>query len=279
MTLLGTRTLQIGMMLTLWMALMTAGPARAADLDEIFAPHDPDSTIVIDNSAFAAVLETYLSAPPDGVTRFAYGDVTEADHQTLKGYIQSLEAVDVATLNRDEQYAYWANLYNAVTLDVVLDAYPVDSIRQIKDGFFSAGPWGRAVVTVKGVALSLDNIEHDIMREVWDDPRVHYAVNCASIGCPNLYAEPFTGATLDATLDRNARAYINHPRGARVVNGRLRASSIYRWYKSDFGRGDLGVINHMRQYAEPDLIKDLKGITEIYTTSYDWSLNAPDTDD
>jgi len=259
------------------LVLVAALPLGAAwaDLQETFSVHDETSTKTVDHSAYGAVLTRYLSEGPNGVMLFDYAAVSLADKAALKDYIAMLEATDVAALNRDEQFAYWANLYNAVTLDVVLEAYPVDSIRDIRPSFFSFGPWGKERVTVAGKALSLDDIEHKIMRKVWDDPRVHYAVNCASIGCPNLYPEPFTGATLDAALERNAAAYINHPRGARIDNGRLFVSSIYDWFEEDFGGSERGVIAHLKRYAEGDLKAALESRDSIDAYEYDWSLNAP----
>jgi hypothetical protein len=258
------------------MLVMTTAAAPAfADLAERFSAHDPDSTITLDHRDYGRFLETYLRPGEDGINRFAYGEVTPQDHALLRDYIRRLESVEVASLNRDEQFAYWANLYNAVTLDVVLEHYPVDTIREIRSGFFRAGPWRLDLVTVGGVALSLDNIEHDIMRPIFRDPRVHYAVNCASIGCPNLWSEPFTGESLEAQLEHGADAYINHPRGARVENGRLRVSSIYHWYTEDFGGNDAGVIAHLKKYAGDELRAALRDMTRISGHDYDWALNEP----
>ncbi|MEO1544549.1 MAG: DUF547 domain-containing protein, partial [Pseudomonadota bacterium] len=197
--------------------------------------------------------------------------------------VSKLEAVDPRKLGRNEQFAYWANLYNAKTIDVVLDHYPVDSIRKItiNEGLFgflkksvgAGGPWKAKVVTVAGTKLSLDNIEHDIMRPVFSDPRVHYAVNCASYGCPNLRRTAFTGATLEQQLDEGAKAFVNHPRGISVKNGSVTASSIYQWFQKDFGGNAKGVLDHSRKYAADDLKAQLEGVTEIGRYEYDWSLN------
>jgi len=121
--------------------------------------------------------------------------------------------------------------------------------------------------------LSLDNIEHDILRKVWDDPRVHYAVNCASVGCPNLAREAYRGETLDAQLDAAARAYITSPRGISIEGGRVTASKIYSWYDEDFGNSEAGVIKHVSQYAEGEAASRLSGLSSIDDYEYDWSLN------
>lgn len=241
-----------------------------------FATHDPASLATIDHSVFASFLEQYLTAGADGINRLRYADVTEDDHQALKAYIADLGTMEITTYNRNEQFAFWANLYNALTVDVILDAYPVKSIRSIRPTLFSIGPWGKERLTVHGESLSLDDIEHRILRPIWKDPRVHYAVNCASIGCPNLRPQPFTGEGLDAALDDAARAFINHPRGARVDDGALKVSKIYRWFRTDFGDGSQkAVIAHLKEFAEPALKAQLDGITSISGYAYDWALNEP----
>jgi hypothetical protein len=122
--------------------------------------------------------------------------------------------------------------------------------------------------------MSLDDIEHGTMRPTFRDPRVHYAVNCASIGCPNLRPRAFTAARLEAELDDAARAFVNHPRGVSVLaDGRLRVSSIYHWFREDFGGDDAGVIAHLRRHAAPPLATRLASAMAIAGHDYDWTLN------
>ena len=151
----------------------------------------------------------------------------------------------------------------------------VKSIRDIdiSPGLFSDGPWGKKLVSVEGEDISLDDIEHRILRPVWKDPRVHYGVNCASIGCPNLQPEAFTAENSDELLDKGAREFVNSPRGARIENGKLTVSSIYVWFKSDFGGTDAGVIDHLKKYAQPGLRTQLEKIDRISDNQYDWTLN------
>lgn len=260
-----------------------AGHAAAQDLDAKFAKHARGSAQTVDHSAWNGLLGSYVVAGEDGLNRVNYAAFKAKGHKDLKEYVAALEKVDPRTLDRAEQFAFWANLYNAKTIDIVLDHYPVSSIRKIslKGGlldFFkksvgAGGPWKTPVVSVAGSKLSLDNIEHDILRPVFNDPRVHYAVNCASIGCPNLAVEALTGAKLEAQLDAGAKAYINHPRGIRIADGVVEVSSIYNWFKADFGGDDAGVLEHARKYANPKLAKALKGVQSIGGHAYDWALN------
>jgi hypothetical protein len=250
--------------------LLHAGLARA------IAQPAGDSETVYD-----ALLKRYVVAGPDGVNRVDYGrwraDAT--DRKALDDYIRGMEARKPSTMPRDEAFAYWGNLYNAVTVKLIIDRNPKVSIRDIKEGSwfdFKAytGPWRQPRVTIEGRTLSLDNIEHDIMRPTFKDPRVHYVVNCASYGCPNLMPRAWRAATLEADLDAGARAYVNHPRGVAVLpNGSLRVSSIYKWFIDDFGGDNAGVIAHLRKYASPELAQRLANAATIAEDVYDWALN------
>lgn len=270
-------SLRISVVMMGLLAIGASSPSSAATVAEMFGKSNAASTVVVDHSAWTKLLSTYVVASPDGINRVRYADFKKEGHQGLKAYVKSLEAVEVAGLSRNEQWAYWANLYNAKTIDIVLDAYPVKSIRDISLGgglvaAFSGGPWKAKVLKVAGQDLSLDDIEHGLLRPVFKDPRVHYSVNCASIGCPNLMREALTGAKLDAQLDAGAKDYINNPRGISVSGGQVTASSIYKWFAEDFG-GPAGAIAHARGYAEPALKQKLESITTISGYDYNWSLN------
>lgn len=237
-----------------------------------FAAFDEASTKTVDHRVWDKFLGAYVRTLKDGRTAVDYGAVTAADKQALKSYIATLAAQNPADLSQREAMAYWINLYNALTIDVVLDNYPVKSIKNIFSGI-RPGPWARELVTVNGVKLTLDMIEHGILRPTFKDNRVHYAVNCASVGCPNLATHAYTGATLDVMLDAGARAYINHPRGVSITNGKVTASSIYNWFKGDFGGDDASVIAHLSKYAAPGLKAELATIKKIDRYDYDWTLN------
>lgn len=249
--------------------------ANAHPLNQHLSSNEPNITMTVDHSVWERILAAYVVASPDRVNRFAYGRVSETDRKALKAYLSALQDVKVSALKPDEQRAYWINFYNALTIDVVLDHYPVKSIKDISlgGGFFASGPWKKPLVTVEGKTLSLDNIEHDILRKTWRDPRVHYAVNCASMSCPNLMAKAFTAANLEQMLTQGARDYINHPRGVRVEKGRVYLSQIFDWYRKDFGANETEVLAHVAGYAAPDLKAQLQGITRVADYNYDWSLN------
>ena len=227
------------------------------------------------HAPWAAILHAHLQESPDGINRFDYAALRENDEAraALDGYVAALEAARPSAMTEDEAFAYWANLYNAVTVKLIVDAAPERSIREIKPHLFAIGPWGVERVTVEGEALSLDDIEHGIMRERFEPALVHYAVNCASIGCPNLKPTPWRAATLAADLDAAARAYVNHPRGVTPVEDGVEVSRIYRWFREDFGGDEAGVLDHLLTYAEPELAAHLRAHPEIRAHRYDWDLN------
>ena len=236
--------------------------------------HNPKNTKPIDHSAWGGILKKYISTDKTGLNRFAYAKVTKADKAALKKYIAKLSKIEITDRARNVQLAYWINLYNALTVDVVLDHYPVKSIRDIDiSGLFADGPWGKALITIEGEEVTLDDIEHQILRPIWKDPRIHYGVNCASIGCPNLLKTPFTGKTAEAQLERAASDFINSPRGLSIKNGKATVSKLYEWFAYDFGNSEKGVIKHLQRYATPDRAAALKISGRISDTAYDWSLN------
>lgn len=229
-----------------------------------------------DHTAFDALLARRARNSRDGVVRVDYAGwrASTADRAALGRYIDALSALDPLTLTLPEQFAYWANLYNALTISVVVDDWPVRSIRDIRSSLLVAGPWKKTVARVGRVDLSLDDIEHEILRKGWSDPRVHYAVNCASFSCPNLPLRAWRGAGLGLALDAAARAYVNHARGVVFNGSSLTVSSIYKWYAADFGGTDARVIAHLSQYAAAPLAARLRQTDRIDGDDYNWAINA-----
>jgi len=250
--------------------------APSADLWQRWQAHDPASSEIIDHTPWDALLSRYVHRSSGGVNLVDYRGFSPRDRASLAGYLDALARVPISRFNRDEQLAYWINLYNALTVRVILDHFPVDSIRDIgiSPGFFSIGPWGKKLVTVEGQALSLNDIEHRILRPIWRDPRLHYTVNCASIGCPDLRTRAYRGAGIDQALNEAARDYINDPRGVLISGGKVTVSKIYDWFIADFGGTEQSVLRHLEQYAEPELRARLAAIGKLSGTRYDWSLNA-----
>jgi hypothetical protein len=234
-------------------------------------------------AAMDAALARYVSTDATGLNRVDYASWTanRADHDALHVYIATLTAQRPSQMPRAERFVYWVNLYNAVTLDVILENYPVTSIRNLRTKALAfsvgdfLGPWKAKLVTVEGVKLSLDDIEHKTLRPQFADPRVHYAVNCASVGCPNLRKSLWRPETLEADLDAAASAFINSDRGLEVRDGgrAIRLSSIYQWFAKDFGDAK-GLRAHLARYATGQRAAALKAGARIAGYQYDWSLNG-----
>jgi hypothetical protein len=279
----GRRAFLVAALLAAFLAALLFGAsafaAPSAELWPRWAKHDAASTRKVDHDAWNKWLAAHVVAGKgvsQGINLVRYQKVSAANKAALDTYLKRMGAVPISTYSRAEQKAYWINVYNALTVDLMVDRWPVETIRDvdISPGLFADGPWGKKLFSVEGVKISLNDIEHRILRPVFRDPRVHYAINCASLGCPNLRPTAYRRAGLDAALQAAAVAFVNHPRGARVDQGRLYVSSIYDWFESDFGGSERGVIEHLRKFAKPALKKQLSGVTEIEDDQYDWRINA-----
>lgn len=141
--------------------------------------------------------------------------------------------------------------------------------------FFRPGPWNEKLVTIEGQAVSLNDIEHRILRPIWQDPRIHFAVNCASIGCPNLLSEAFTAQNLETLLEKAARDYLAHPRGLDFGEKSLTLSKIFDWYQVDFGNNESETLKTLSRWLPVGTAERLKAYNGRIKYQYDWALNQP----
>ena len=240
---------------------------------------DETSTATIDHSPWQEILDGYVRTDDSGVNLFDYAAISSKAAETAKldDYLGFLQGLDPRAYSRAEQMPYWINLYNATTVQVVLSEYPVDTIRDIHEGVIpNTGPWGDVHANVNGQDLSLDDIEHGILRPLWRDKRIHYAVNCAAYGCPHMLATAFTAANTEQLLEAGARDYVNNARGVDFVDDDfIVISSIYDWYAEDFGDTEESVVAHLLEYADEELAARLEGFEGSIDYEYDWSLNEP----
>jgi len=254
--------------------------AQKAELWARWQKNDAASKQKIDHSAWDAFLKKFVVAPhPSGINRVRYQAVTAVDFKSLQDYLRSMQAVVISNYNRNEQKAFWINVYNALTIDLVLSRYPLTSIRDINisPGFLARGPWGAPLFSIEAEKLSLDDIEHRILRPIWKDNRVHYAVNNASLGSANLQPLVFTGDNTEGLLEKGAREFINHPRGVDIQKNRLQVSSIYVWFQEDFGRDAEDLMEHWQKYADPQLTDALEKYSGGLAHNFDWRLNGVET--
>jgi hypothetical protein len=226
------------------------------------------------DEAYASLLKAAVKPDGAGYNRVDYKALV-ASKASLDSVVEAYQTVSAKGLSANEAKAFWINLYNATTLKVIVDHYPVKSIKDIKlggGGLFGSGPWSKKLVTVDGRALSLDDIEHKILRKQYNDPFVHYALNCASYSCPNLATVPYTGENAAALMRESAKDYVNHPRGIDIKDDSIIASKIYSWYAGDFG-GKGKLKDHWKGQASPEKAALIEAAA-LSSYTYDWSLNG-----
>ncbi len=221
----------------------------------------------VDNTLYAGLLARHVH---QGLVD--YRGLKQEESQ-LDRYLDVLAAVNPDLLPTDERFAFYVNAYNAWTLKLILKHYP--GIMSIKDaGSLWQSPWKKKLARIDGGMLTLDQIEHDILRAQFGDPRVHFAVNCASKSCPPLYSIPFNGRDLNRQLDHVTRSFINDPARYRLEGDVLFVSRIFKWFGEDFNDD---IIGFFQTYAEGDLkaVLQLKARDlEVKFLDYDWSLNG-----
>lgn len=201
---------------------------------------------------------------------FKYNELKK-NEGVLNSYLNELESLKKEkfnTFNQDQKLAFWINAYNAYTIQIILKHYPLNSIKDISSGLFSSGPWKKDFINLFGKKISLDNIEHDTIRKEFDEPRIHFSVNCASIGCPSLLQEAFIGAKLENQLDRAANNFLQNKSKNYVKGNTLYLSKIFKWYGGDFDQKYGGFKN----YVVKTLNLPQKDY-EVEFNDYDWNLN------
>lgn len=196
------------------------------------------------------------------------------DYRALKANRQPLDSflnesareteAEFKTWSQPAQLAFLINLYNADTLQLIIDHYPVKSIKDV--GSLFKGPWDQEVVELFGKTITLNNLEHDIIRKQYNEPRIHMALVCAAVGCPPLRSEAFVADRLDEQLDDQSKTYLTSPNGLRIDKGKKRVylSAIFKWYGDDFPS--------VKDFAEKHSGQSLDGLKIDYL-DYDWSLN------
>jgi hypothetical protein len=257
----------------------SGSPAEAAAeaAAEPWGLNDPTSTLKIDHSLWDDFLQKYAHTDDEGVTRIDYGAVEWLDRQHVRSYLDYLQSLDIAAYTRDEQIAFWMNLYNAAAVDLILDKWPVDSILQIRGpGLNVVGPWLKKIARVSNTDVTFNDVEHYILRPYFNDMGlpIHYGVNCASVGCPTMAVRAHTGDNWLDNLSQSSHSFINSPQGVRIEDGQLLVSKVYySWFIDDFGGSDATVIAHLKSYADPELAKALDKFDTISGDFYDWRLN------
>ena len=216
-----------------------------------------NSEVNVDHSAWDKLLKKHVDS--DGLVDYKG---FQQDRKALDSYITMLSNHQPSDKwSVQEQLAYYINTYNANTVKLILENYPVKSIKDIK------GAWTKDMVKIGNVQISLGGIENSILRKM-NEPRIHFAINCASISCPKLMNEAYTASKINEQLDKATKQFINSDKNQLSANS-IKLSSIFDWYKKDFKEGDQSVIDYINKYAETKINTD----AAISYKDYNWNLN------
>lgn len=209
-----------------------------------------------DHSTWNAVLNKYVSTKGDVNYKAIKSNSTK-----LNAYLEQLtNAKPSKTWSKEETLAFYINAYNAFTVKLIIDNYPTKSIKDIKK------PWDEKFISIDGKKLSLNNIEHDILRKL-DEPRIHFAINCASISCPKLLNQAFTPNNLEAQLEQVTKAFINSSENT-ITEKKIEISKLFSWFKSDFTTHGT-IVDYFNKYSDITIHKKAK----IKFKDYNWNLN------
>ena len=209
----------------------------------------------------AAIWDDLLERYVDDQGLVNYKELRSETDQ-IQVYLDYLADNVPADNQRAEKLAYYINLYNAATVKLILDNYPLKSIKDIKS------PWARKWIRVGSDTVSLGYIEHKVLRKL-DDPRIHFAINCASFSCPKLLNTSYKAAIIDAQLEQVTRNFINDPTRNQIEQESIKLSEIFKWYKKDFTSESGSLLEYLRPYSE----EPIPDSSKIEFLKYDWGLN------
>jgi len=222
----------------------------------------------VDHSAFDRLLKKYVNEK---------GQVNykgfKNDEKEFNGYLEMLSKnAPTDKWSKNDQMAYWINAYNAYTIRLILDHYPVQSIKDIGSKIkipFVTTPWAKKFFKIGNETMSLDNIEHGTLRKKYNDPRIHFALVCASISCPRLRNEAYMANKLDAQLDDQGSDFLNNPAKNAISKDKTSLSKYFDWYKGDWNENGKSVEEWVNKYSKTKINKE----TKISFLDYNWNLN------
>jgi len=267
----------LGVVSCLW-AVVGCAALQKADAKPPLGKRHPASAQVsmdqIDHSMFDGLLNKYVDG--DGYVNYTAWKQSSRDWQALRNYLVQLSrASRKQQAGRAARLAFWINAYNAVTIDGILQEYPTSSIRKHTSKFGGYNIWKDLPLLVGNQPYSLNDIEHKILRKM-GEPRIHFAIVCASVGCPRLMNEAYTAKKLDSQLAKNARDFFSRRQNLQydANSGTLHLSSILKWFGSDFGSSEAERLAAIRSYLPPAYQKLVANQrVKVKYLDYDWNLN------
>ncbi|ASG67728.1 DUF547 domain-containing protein [Francisella halioticida] len=248
--------------------------APSAQLWSYWNKSNPSSTAKIDFKPWQDFLDKYV-VQKGNQTFVNYAEASKNDKQKLNEIISNYSKIDILNYNKNQQLAYWINMYNMLTIKTILQYYPVKSITNIDKGWFGFSKvWDQKIVNINNKELTLNDIEHRIIRPIWHDPRVHSAVNCASISCPNLSKTAYQGDQINKQLNKSFTTWINSSKGFKLKDNNIYISKIFDWYGSDFGdqiQMRQFIAKYLASKVKKEAILDKNKV--INYQNYNWNLN------
>ncbi len=215
------------------------------------------TTVQPDYSGYKEILKNTVTASGE----VDYSSIIRNYKSQLDQFLNQLASVKSDELDNDQRLAFWINTYNAFTIKLITEHWPVKSIKDIADG----KPWDKVEISLNGKEYSLNQIENEIIRTQFNDARIHFAINCAAVSCPPLLNEPYYGNKLNEQLDERTRKFINNIKYNQLSQVSLNLSQVFSWYQHDFN----GVISFIKKYSEKNINKN----ASIRFNVYDWAIN------
>jgi len=227
-----------------------------------------ENTQPISHASFDALLKKYVNS--EGWVNYAG---FSKDRAELKKYLELIQnnAPNDKNWTKEEKLAYWINAYNAFTIELILQYYPLESIKDIGSKIqvpFVNTPWDIKFIKIAGMEMDLNNIEHSILRKEFNEPRIHFAINCASYSCPVLRAEAYTGDKLEQQLQEQAVSFINDTRRNKITSASAQLSQIFDWFGGDFTKSG-SLRDFINRYSKVKITDK----TKVAYIDYDWRLN------
>ncbi len=271
--------LLVSMTLFLFVSAAYAAP-KAAKLIKFWDDREPSSAIQVNHDSWQNILNLYVDDQhASGINRFDYEAVTAGDALKIKSYLDYLQKMEPRQLNSLEAQAFWINLYNALMVDKIVDAYQSGSSRAVNRllrGGLRSTRWNRNVAEVVFQELSLDDIVHGILRPIWKDPRINFVLATGALSGANMLKTAFDGDNNEVLLEQAKNDFFAHPKAVRVEDGRIVLNSIFDWYAEDFAPNKSALLQYIQENVPEPTRQSMLTVSRT-GFDYTWDLNAPDT--
>lgn len=253
--------------------------ARAAtemNLIKFWDDREPSSLIDLDHSRFEEFLQKYVvNNHPSGIARFDYLSVSQADFDKLEGYLTDMQFMEPRQLTEAEAKAFWINLYNAATLHMVIQEFVNGNPSRIKARGVPVRRWRQNIITIAEQRLSLEDILHGVIRPLYRDPRVHYALMFCVLGSPDMSTTVFKGDNNEALLEELETKFLQQPRALRIEGDQLVLSSIFEDYDTDFAPSQTEFLTYLRENVTEEIASRMSGLTKV-RYEFDTDVNTLD---